>query len=119
MPDHRDWQVRFQDIIDAADRIETYIAGMSEQEFSRDIKTFDAVVRNLIIVGEAIAKIDSDKRESMPLIDWREIVGMRNRLVHEYFRVNQPMVWNAAAQRLPHLVPQLRAELDAAGEASA
>ena len=119
MPDRRDWQVRFQDIIAAADRIETYIVGMNEEEFRSDGKTFDAVVRNLIIVGEAIAKIDSDKLESMPSIDWREIVGMRNRLVHEYFRVDHPIVWDAAAQRLPHLVPQLRAELDAAGEASA
>lgn len=117
MPEPRDWQVRFQDIIAAADRIETYIAGMSEEEFRSDGKTFDAVVRNLIIVGEAIAKIDSDKLEGMPRTDWHEIVGMRNRLVHEYFRVDHPIVWDAATQRLPHLAPQLRAELDATASA--
>lgn len=118
MPDSRSWQERFQDIIAAADRIETYIAGMSEEELDRAPQIVDAVVRNLIIVGEAIARLDADKRESMPHVNWREFVTTRNFLVHEYFLVNSSMVWKAAAQRLPHLVPQLRAELDA-GEASA
>lgn len=119
MPEPRSWQARFQDIIDASNRIETYIAGMNDEEFLRDGKTFDAVVCNLIIVGEAIARFDADKRESMPHINWGIIVSMRNILVHEYFRVDKVFVWEAATQSLPRLVPQLRAELDPAGEASA
>lgn len=119
MPDSRSWQERFQDIIDAADRIETYIADMSEEELDRAPQIVDAVVRNLIIVGEAIARLDADKQESMPHVNWREFVMTRNFLVHEYFLVNSSMVWKAAAQRLPRLVPQLRAELDAARDVSA
>lgn len=119
MLDSRSWQERFQDIIAAADRIETYIAGMSEEELDRAPQIVDAVVRNLIIVGEAIARLDADKQESMPHVNWREFVNTRNFLVHEYFLVNSPLVWKAAAQRLPHLAPQLLAELDAADGASA
>lgn len=119
MPDSRSWQERFQDIIDAAESVEAYIAGISEEEFDLAPQIVDAVVRNLIIVGEAIARLDADKQESMPHINWREFVMPRNFLVHEYFLVNSSMVWDAAALRLPRLVPQLRAELDAAGEASA
>ncbi len=118
MPDSRSWQERFQDIIDAADRIETYIAGMSEEELDGAPQIVDAVVRNLIIVGEAIARLDIHKKESMPNIDWLEFVIRRNFLVHEYFLITNSAVWDAATLSLPHLASQLRAELDA-GEASA
>ena len=119
MPDSRTWQERFQDIIDAAESVETYIAGISEEEFDRASQIVDAVVRNLIIVGEAIARLDIHKQESMPHIDWREFVISRNFLVHEYFLITNSAVWDAATLSLPHLASQLRAELDAAGEASA
>ena len=119
MLDSRSWQERFQDIIAAADSVATYIAGMSEEELDRAPQIVDAVVRNLIIVGEAIARLDADKQESMPHIDWREFVIRRNFLVHEYFLITNSAVWEAATQSLPHLAPQLLAELDAADGASA
>jgi len=79
----RDWVLFAYDIIDAIEKIETYIEGYSYAEFTNDTKTKDAVVRNLEIIGEAAAQIP-------PEIPWSQIVGLRNWLIHGYFVVGMP-----------------------------
>ena len=107
----RTWQERFSDIIEAADRIKQYIEDMSEDDFYTDSKTFDAVVRNVILIGDAATGIDDSIREQMPDIPWRRIVGMRNILTHTYFDTEPPLVWRVANQRLSPLASRLQSYL--------
>ena len=105
----RTWQERFQDVIDAADRVAEYITNISEEEFRNDSKTFDAVVRNIILIGDALAGINREVRERFPEIPWRDIIGMRNFLVHEYFKIEVTVIWKVATQHVPLLAAQLQA----------
>ena len=91
------------DIQEAIQRIANYLGEMSYDDFCEDIKTQDAVIRNIEIVGEA-AKCISDKlRVKAPHIPWKNMAGMRDRLIHHYFGVNLDIVWQVVAVELPNL----------------
>ena len=111
----RSWQTRFRDIIAAADRIQSYTENIGEREFRLDPKTVDAVVRNLIIIGEAAAKLDDEARGKLPDTPWLEIISVRNIAVHEYFRVSSADIWRVASISAPALASQLRSALYAEG----
>lgn len=108
MPDDRPWALRFMDIIQAAERINGYIENLNENEFNRDLRTVDAVSRNIILIGDASAKLDDVVRESLSNIPWGDIIGMRNILVHEYYRVDNALIWEVATQHVPPLIAQLQ-----------
>ena len=75
------------DILESITDIREFTAGMTKENFYADRKTIKAVVRSLEVIGEAAGKIPQDVRNKYPEIPWEEIVGMRNRLIHEYFGV--------------------------------
>ena len=112
----RDGRVYLADILDAIVAIEKFVAGMTFEDFSGDRKTLDAVVRNLEVIGEAAGKLDDNERSAMPEIEWRKIIAMRNILVHEYFGVSKPIVWDVVKNRLPALAGACRRILDRPGE---
>jgi uncharacterized protein with HEPN domain len=89
-------------IRDAVNRIFEYSKGGAE-EFLRDPKTQDAVVRNLEIIGEAVKHISERLRTQHPDIAWKRIAGMRDKMIHEYFGVNVQLVWEVVRQELPGL----------------
>jgi uncharacterized protein with HEPN domain len=99
----RNWQLRVEDILDAANRIESYIAGIDFDRFQADRKTVDAVVRNLQIIGEAATHLAKVEGELPPDIPWADISGMRNILIHEYFGVDVAIVWQTVSVDLPLL----------------
>jgi uncharacterized protein with HEPN domain len=101
------------DILEASAQIAQFIQGMTLEDFSADNKTQFAVIRGLEIIGEAVRKISPAVREKHPQIPWREIAGMRDKLIHDYIGVNMNIVWNAATKNLPALDPKLREMLDA------
>lgn len=84
-----------------------YLRGVSREAFDASDLLRDAVVRRLEIIGEAAARISADTLAIHPVIPWREIVGMRNRLVHEYFQVDTDVVWEVVQHDLPKLIAQL------------
>jgi uncharacterized protein with HEPN domain len=90
-------------------RVERYVAGLDRSTFRADEKTADAVVRNLEVLGEAAARLPAGVRAGAPEIPWRQIVGLRNRVVHEYFGVDLEIVWEIVSRDLPELRPQLAA----------
>jgi len=76
---------------------------MSFQDFLKDIRTRDAVVRNLEVLGEAAMRIPDDIRERYPEIPWAQIVGFRNRLIHGYFLVDYGIIWEIVQNELSPL----------------
>jgi len=81
------------DIIESIDDSHTFTEGMTLDDFSHDKKTVNAVIRSLEIIGEASKKIPNSIRVQYPQIPWREIAGMRDKLIHDYFGVDLEVVW--------------------------
>ncbi len=85
-----------------------YSTGMTFEQFTADRKTVDAVVRNFIIIGEAASHLPDDVIARHSDIPWREMRDMRNIAVHEYFGVDNLIVWETLQKNLPPLLPRLR-----------
>jgi uncharacterized protein with HEPN domain len=101
-----------EDMLESMGRISGYIAGMGREEFLSDRKTIDAVVRNLEVVGEAASRLTDAARKRRSDIEWPLIVGLRNRIVHEYFGIDSEIVWEIIAHNLPALTGILTSFLD-------
>ncbi len=104
---HRNWRFRIQDMLNAARKIEGYVEGMTFEGFTKDERTFDAVIRQLAILGEAASHVPDEIVSHTPEIPWIEIRGMRNVVVPEYFGVNTAIVWKTAVKNIPELLPLL------------
>ena len=116
MSAHRRDRDYLYDIWEAMDRITTYIGDLGYDQFMRDKKTQDAVVRNLQVMGDATQKLSRQLRETYPRLPWREIAGMRDKVVHEYFGINYDIVWTVADQEMPVLLPQIGAIVEQEGK---
>jgi len=95
------------DVQEAIGRIHAYTNALSYEKFRKDLKTQDAVVRNLAILGEAVKGLSADFKRKHKNIKWKDIAGMRDRLVHDYFGVNWEIVWDVVKTKLPELDAQL------------
>ena len=107
----RNWRLRVEDIVTAAESIEDYIREMSFEIFCQDKKTVDAVVRNLEVIGEAARHVPDEVRKRFPEIAWADMSDMRNVLIHEYFGVDLTILWKTIRADLPPLVPALKGVL--------
>jgi uncharacterized protein with HEPN domain len=94
-------------IRDACLRIETYIDGKTFSEFRRTQLLQDGVVRQIQIIGQAAKQLTPELRKKLKAIDWIGIIGMRNKLVHEYFGVDLKTIWVTAAEEVPQLLKEL------------
>lgn len=88
----REYRVYMDDILEASTKIRQYTAGYTMEEFAADSKTVDAVMRNLMIIGEAAKKIPDEIRSKYPDVPQRDMVGTRNIVVHEYSGVKLDVV---------------------------
>ena len=112
----RTWTFRVRDILDAIGAVEEYVHGMNYERFVKDRKTVDAVVRNLITIGEAASNVPVEVQERYPEIPWDNMRRMRNFIVHVYFGVNQPVIWRTIQEDLPPLKAPLGNVLRDAGK---
>jgi len=92
-----------EDIYDAIKKIISYKKEMSYDDFIHDDKTVDAVVRNFEIIGEASNRIPDDFKTEHPEIEWRRIIGFRNRIIHEYFGIDYENLWRIKNENIPIL----------------
>ena len=95
------------DIQESISRIEAYTKDFTFDGFKDDTKTIDAVVRNLEIIGEAVKNIPESVKSEHPDIPWHEIMGMRNKIIHEYFGVEEETLWKTAKDDLPKFKKQI------------
>ena len=103
----KDYKLYLYDIKEAIDKIESFSEGLTSEEFAKDVKTVDAVTKNLQVIGEAAGHIPKRIKEKHHHIDRRGMVGMRNILVHEYFGVRLEIIWKTSRERLPDLRKQI------------
>lgn len=108
----RDWRFRVRDILAAVAAVASYTDGMTFEEFVADRRTRDAVVRNLMTMGESVRWIPDVVLDDHPDVPWRLMRGVRNVVVHEYFGVDDTILWQTVRGDLPPLVPLLEAVLE-------
>ena len=96
---HRSWKFRIEDIIEAVDRIFHYVKDSNYDGWIKDQKTIDAVIRNLEIIGETAANVPQEIQDLYVDIPWYQMKGMRNILIHEYFGVDNDVLWKYHQER--------------------
>jgi len=96
-----------QDILESTDAALSFVDGYDFARFAEDRKTKSAVIRELEIIGEASSRISSEKKHKYPDIPWRLLKDFRNVLSHEYFGINEAIVWDILQTKLPGLKEQV------------
>ena len=96
-----------EDILESANKIILFTEDMSFEDFESDIKTIDAVIRNFEVIGEASNRLPESFKDINETIDWQKIIGFRNKLIHDYVKVNNGIVWEIRNDYLPLLITEL------------
>ena len=107
----REYKDYVVDMIDAVEKAESFVKGMNFESFEKDAKTMFAVIRAFEIMGEAVKNIPASVRNKYKAVPWKEMAGMRDKLIHEYFGIKPRVVWKTIKQDLPKIKPYLKAIL--------
>lgn len=103
----RDYKIYLEDILSSIKSIEDFTSTLNFESFSQDDKTSSAVVRKFEIIGEAVKQIPNDVKDRYPRIPWKEMAGMRDRLIHFYMGVDLQIIWGTIKKRLPDVKIQI------------
>ena len=110
---HRDWTIRLEDMIEAAEKVIRYTQQISSlREFCSNEFVVDAVIHNVQIIGEAARHIPDEVQARYPGVNWIDTRGMRNILVHQYGSVRLDVVWSVVQQDIPGVLPHLQEMLE-------
>jgi len=99
----REPELYFSDILDAVGNILDYTAGLDYEDFISNRMCTDAVIKNLLVIGEAVKKIPEGIKSEHMSIDWKNIAGLRDVLVHAYFRIDDEILWDIVQNKLEDL----------------
>lgn len=99
------------DIRESCEKVLRFTKGMTYKDFVHDELHFDAVLRNLEIIGEAVKNISEKTRQKYPQIKWRKIAGFRDIVAHEYFGVNEETIWDIVEHEIPDLLATVKTML--------
>lgn len=103
----RELLLYIDDIYFSCSKILVYTKGYNLYKFKKDLKTIDAVIRNLEIIGEAVKALPVEFRRKYKNIPWKEITGMRNKVTHEYFGIDEGMLWVTVKDDIPTLTKEI------------
>ncbi|NWF77936.1 MAG: DUF86 domain-containing protein [Chloroflexi bacterium] len=112
----REYGDYLEDISDSIDAIEEFVKGMEFEDFTKDRKTIFAVVRCIEIIGEATKNIPKSIKSKCPEIPWKDIAGMRDKVIHEYFGVDLKVVWKTVKEDIPPIKSLIQNALKYLGE---
>jgi uncharacterized protein with HEPN domain len=104
----REIQDYINDLTEACEDILSFTKGMSYSDFAGDKRTVNAVIRSLEVIGEATKNLPISFRNKYPNIPWKQMAGMRDKLIHEYFGIDKQMVWQAIERHIPYILPLLK-----------
>ena len=99
----RDYTDYLQDVVDSCSDVQEFIKGMSYADFIGDKKTKSASTRAIEVIGEAVKNIPAAFRARHANIPWKQIAGMRDKLIHEYFGVDAKVLWKTAKEDIPFI----------------
>ncbi len=108
----RDDSVYLRHVLDAIDRIEEYLQGIDEHAFYEQTLVQDGVIRQLEIIGEAVKRLSSELRAKHRQIPWKDVAGMRDKLIHDYFGVDLETVWLTTQEDIPYLQTEVKKILE-------
>ncbi len=101
----RDYRDYLQDIIDSINDIESFTKNMTYEDFTKDRKTINAIIRSIEVIGEAAKKIPKSIRDKHPDVPWKKMAGMRDKMIHEYFGMDVGILWKVVKENIPPLKP--------------
>lgn len=104
----KNYKILVEHILESIKQIENYTKNISERDFLKSTQAQDSVIRRLEIIGEAIGNFPEEIRKEHSNIQWNEISGMRNFLIHEYFGVDLHLIWNTIKNDIPKLKKQMK-----------
>lgn len=99
--------IRLQHMLDASKAAISHLSNRNREDLDRDRLLLNGVVRELEILGEAASRVSPQVREQFPFLPWKQMIGLRNRLIHAYFDVNNQSIWLVIKESLPPLIFQL------------
>lgn len=104
---NRDDEVRLKHMLDAAQEAKSFVVGLERTALDTNRMLVLAVIKDIEIIGEAASKVSDECQKEYPQIPWQDIKGMRNHLIHRYFKVNLDQVWSTLQDDLPPLIAEL------------
>ena len=108
-------KIWLQDMLDVCRRAQRHVKGRTRAMLDTDELFADALVRTIELIGEAASKVSPGTRQTLPQIPWRLIIGMRNRIIHDYGNINLDIVWKTVSLQIPQLMADLEAVLTTQG----
>ena len=109
----RSWTLFLRDMVECARKIERFTGQRTLDEFVADEMAYDAVLRNLEVLGEAAKSIPQEVRERFPDVDWKRVAGLRDVLAHAYFALDDETLWRIARHDVRRLLPLLERIVEA------
>ncbi len=109
-------RLRLQHTLEAAREAQVFVAAKSREDLDADRMLQLALVRAIEIFGEAASQVSAESRSQLNTFPWREVIGMRNRLIHAYFNIDLDILWNTTIGDLPTLIHEIERALESIGE---